>query len=124
MRANEFITETRRVGKMSKRQQNATRGLAKFRDPLGLDRTYELNRIMMAAACTDGTSVPELNAESWSGRFNTAHPYTDVEQAMMQQAFKAIGTDATDLNHGDLRSQEIDSVNRKSPVTGFKGYPR
>jgi hypothetical protein len=124
MRASEFIVETRKIGKISKRQQQATRGLAKFRDPGGYDRTYELNRIMMAAACTDGHLTPVLNAESWSGRYNTAHPYTDIEHEMMKKAFKAVGSDAQDLNKGDLSSQEMDSVNRTSPVTGFKGYPR
>jgi len=47
MRATEFIAEDK-VGKISKRNQNATVGLNKFRDQKFADRVYELNRIMMA----------------------------------------------------------------------------
>lgn len=123
MRASEFLIE-KRVGKIGKRRQAATRGLHKFRDQGGYDRTYELNRVMMAAACADGTTPLELDTESWVGRYNTAHPYTDIESKMLQQAFKATGSEHHDLNHGDNRSQELDMVNKQSPVKGFKGYAR
>lgn len=121
MRANEFIFE-RRIAKPTKRQNQSTTGLHKFRDPGGYDRTYELNRIMMATACSDGKSPLAVDAETWSGRYNTAHPYTEVEQQMLQQAYKAVGSEAHDLNHGDLRSQELESTNSVSPVVGFKGF--
>ena len=124
MRASEFIVETRTIGKRSERQSIATRGAAKFRDPGGYDRTYELNRIMMATACADGTTPLEIDAESWSGRYNTAHPYTDIESKMLMQAFKAVGSDYVDLNHGDNDSKELPSTNISSPVKAFKGYPR
>jgi hypothetical protein len=41
---------------------------------------------------------------------------------MMKQAAKAIGTKLKDLNHGDLRSQELPSTNKSSPVQAFKGW--
>jgi hypothetical protein len=122
MRAKEFIAERRKTGKISHRLQQATRGLNKFRDPGGFDRTYELNRVMMAAACSDGHSPLDMNAESWAGRYNTAHPYTEVEQQMMKQAYSAVGAESIDLNHGDLRSEEVKIVNKKSPVAAFKGF--
>jgi hypothetical protein len=121
MRANEFIVEDS-VGKISKRNQNATVGLNKFRDPQMADRVYELNRIMMAAASTDGTFVPELDGESWSGRNNIAAPYTKQEQAMLKKAYQAVGSHHEDLNHGDLDSEEHPAVNTTSPVKAFKGY--
>jgi hypothetical protein len=124
MRAHEFITETRKIAKISKRMQQSTRGLQKFRDPSGIDRTYELNRVMMAAACSDGVTPLVLDAESWSGRYNTAHPYTEIEQQMLTQVFKALGTDYTDLNGGNFHSEELESTNIQSPVTSFKGYKR
>jgi hypothetical protein len=124
MRASEFISEARKIGKLSKRQQMSTRGATKFRDPGGYDRTYELNRIMMATACADGTTPLDINAESWAGRYNTAHPYTDIEQKMLQQAFKAVGSDFQDLNKGDLRSQELETTNKTSPMNSFKGYKK
>ena len=66
MRAYEFLTE-RRIANPTKRQSNATVGLHKFRDPGGYDRTYELNRIMMATACSDGVTPLALDAETGTG---------------------------------------------------------
>jgi len=123
VRATEFVAEDK-VGKISKRLDMATVGLHKFRDAQFADRVYELNRIMMAVALTDGTFVPELDGESWSGRNNIAAPYTPEEQDMMKMAYKAIGSHYEDLNHGDLRSQEHPAVNTTSPVSAFAGYPR
>jgi hypothetical protein len=123
MRAHEFLIE-KQVGKIGQRRSQATVGLNKFRDKDLADRVYELNRVMMAAACTDGTFVPKIDHESWAGRYNVAMPYTDVEQDMIEQAFRAVGSEYEDLNHGDLKSKELDSTNKRSPVQGFKGYPR
>jgi hypothetical protein len=123
MRAQEFLIE-KRAGKVSTRKSQSTVGLNKFRDADLADRFYELNRVMMAAASTDGTFVPDVDHESWAGRYNVATPYTDVEQDKLEKAFQAIGSDYKDLNHGDLKSKELDSTNKRSPVTGFKGYPR
>ena len=124
MRACEFLIE-KRVGKIGARRQQATRGLSKFRDPAGFDRIYELNRVMMAVATADGTNAPlDLDTESWAGRYNTAHPYTDEEANMITQALRATGSEHHDLNNGDNRSQEVKSTNTESPVIAFKGYPR
>ena len=123
MRAEEFIVEFK-IGKIGKRQQDSTVGLNIFRDQEKWDTDYTLNRVMMAAACTDGTFVPEIDSRSWFGKNKTAQPYTKEEQDMMKMAFKAAGAVYKDLNHGDLRSQESTSTNKTSPVTGFKGYPR
>jgi len=123
MRAREFIAE-QTVGKIGKRRQQATRGLHKFRDEQFADRVYELNRVMMAAASTDGTFVPDLDGESWAGRHDVAAPYTQQEADMLKKAYQATGAWNQDLNHGDLRSQELESTNKQSPLKGFAGYPR
>lgn len=124
MRAIEFLVE-KQEGKLSKRIQQATVGLHRFRDPGGYDRAYELNRVMMAAACADGTDTPiDMDQASWVGKYNTASPYTEEEHKMLKQAFRAVGSETHDLNHGDLRSQEVESTNKLSPIKGFKGYPR
>ena len=120
MRANEFVQESR--GKITKRQQDATVGLNLFFDPSRTDSTYTLNRVMMAVACTDGTFVPDMNAESWVGKDRTAHPYTEEEQQMLIKGYKAAGAEYKDLNKGDLKSEELPSINKTSPITGFKGY--
>lgn len=123
MRAREFVAEAH-SGKIGRRRQSATRGLNKFRDGEFQDRVYELNRVMMAAAMSDGTTPINMDGESWSGRYNTAHPYTEVEQRMLKQAYKACGSDWEDINHGDMNSEELESTNIQSPIQGFKGYPR
>ena len=121
MRATEFVTEEK-VGKITKRNRYATVGLHTFKDTAGYDRVYELNRVMMAVASTDGTFVPNVDAESWVGRHNVSAPYTPEEHDMLKMAYKAIGSDVSDLNHGDLRSLEIPSTNTVSPVKAFRGY--
>ena len=123
MRANEFIAEAH-IGQISRRNQNATVGLNKFRDDKFADRVYELNRVMMAVASTDGTFVPELDGESWAGRHNIAAAYTQQDQQKLNMAYKAIGSTYVDINHGDLRSQEHPAVHVTSPVKAFAGYPR
>jgi hypothetical protein len=122
MRAREFLAE-KHQGKMSRVHQNATVSLHKFRDPGGYDRTYELNRVMMAVAMADGTDKPiDVDQASWVGKYNTASAYTKEEHNMLKQAFKAIGSEVIDLNHGDLESQEHPEVNTESPIKAFKGY--
>jgi hypothetical protein len=124
MRAREFVNEARGIGRISKTKSNATVGLNKFRDRQFADRVYEINRVMMAAACTDGVIVPDVDGESWAGRNDIAAPYTPIEQQMMKKAYQAIGSHHIDLNKGDLKSKEIPSTNTKSVVVAFKGYPR
>lgn len=122
MRANEFLNEAKK-GKISKRQQQATRGLNVFADNQ-FDRTYDLNRVMMAVACSDGVNPIDMNSESWSGKNNTAHPYTEIEQDMLRLAYSAAGITNKDLNKGDMKSKELDSTNTQSLVKPFKGYKR
>jgi hypothetical protein len=122
MRAKEFIIE-RKVGKITKRQGNSTRGLHTFTNS-NYDRMYDLNRVMMAVACTDGVIVPELDQTSWANKSNTAHAYTKEEENMLKIAYKAAGVDFTDLNHGDLKSKELDSANTQSTLKPFKGYKK
>jgi hypothetical protein len=123
MRAREFVAEAK-VGPVGKRRSAATRGLHKFRDDTFADRIYELNRVMMAVASTDGTFVPDMDGESWAGRHDIAAPYTKEEAEMLERAFEATGSWHQDLNHGDMESRELDSINKQSPIKGFKGYPR
>jgi len=127
MRAKEFITEDNAPGKLTKRQRYGSRGLHKFQDVDGRDRVYELNRVMMALAQANGESDHEkidLDSESWIGTSNMAVPYTEVESNMLKSAYKAVGSEWEDLNDGDIRSSELPSINKQSPVEGFKGYER
>ena len=121
MRATEFITE--RDGTIGNRKQVATVGLNVFYDAERANSDYVLNRVMMAVACADGSNKPiDMDAKSWVGKQRSAHPYTEIEQRMLIQAFKAAGATYTDLNHGDLKSEELPAVNTTSPMNPFKGY--
>lgn len=122
MRATEFVFENKK-GKITKRQQQPTRGLNIFADNQ-LDRTYDLNRVMMAVACSDGVNPINMDAESWVGKNNTAHPYTKEEQDMLKLAYKAAGITYKDLNKGNLNSEELESTNTQSTIKPFKGYKK
>lgn len=123
MRAKEFIIE--RAGKLGARRQAATVGLNTFSDAERMSSDYTLNRVMMAAAMADGSGdAIDMDHKSWAGKRRTAHPYTKQEQEMLKQAYRAAGAKWQDLNSGDLDSEELASTNIKSPIVGFKGYPR
>jgi hypothetical protein len=124
MRASEFLAEADGNARISKRNQSGTRGLNTFSDGERWNTDYTLNRVMMAAACTDGTFVPDIDKKSWFGKGKTAHPYTEQEQDMLKMAYKAAGANWSDLNSGDMDSEEVASTNTVSPIKGFKGYPR
>jgi hypothetical protein len=123
MRAREFVAEQHQ-GRLRKTAQRAMPGTWRFRDS-GIDRAYNLNRIMMAAACADGRSTRpvDMDASAWNDRYNTAHPYTEAEHLMMRQAFGAVDTEYehTVADHG---SREHPGVNKTSPMKAFQGYPR
>ena len=124
MRANEFISEPK-MGKISKRQQQSTRGLNIFSKKIdSYDRNYDLNRLMMAVASSDGINPIEMPAESWVGKHNTTHPYTKEEQDMLKLAYKAAGLEYIDLNNGDLDSEELVDTNTQSIAKPFKGYKK
>jgi hypothetical protein len=120
MRAQEFIIEQK--GKISKRQQSGTVGLHTFNDGKRISGTYTLNRLMMAAAATDGTFVPDIDEESWIGKQRSAHPYTKADVNKLKMAYKAAGATYQDLNNGDIESQEPPGGNQTSPIKGFRGY--
>jgi hypothetical protein len=124
VRAWEFLAESDGNATISKRNQSGTRGLNTFSDAERWNTDYTLNRVMMAAACTDGTFVPDIDKKSWFGKGKTAHPYTEQEQDMLKMAYKAAGANWSDLNNGDMDSEEVPGTNTTSPIKSFKGYPR
>jgi hypothetical protein len=80
---------------------------------------------MMAAAMSDGSSTAplEMDSSSWTEKFNTAHPYTELEHKMMQQAFATVDSNHQEVT-GDHRSKEREDTHKVSPHLPFKGYPR
>jgi hypothetical protein len=119
MKINEVIAEAS-LGKLSKRQQQSTRGLNKFTDGDRWNGDYTLYRLGLAVACTDGKTVPDTDKESWVGKWKVAAPYSQADQDMLKQAYKAVGAKYQDINHGDMRSQELESTHKASPVAPKK----
>lgn len=122
MRAHEFINESKE-GKIHKDQAQVNIGMYRTRDVGGYDRTYHMNRLWMAMACADGKSqdAVEMDAASFSAKYNTVHPYTEEEYNMFISAKKTVPTDSDEVVPYS-KSEEPTDTNTKSLVIGFKGY--
>ena len=114
MKIKDIIQES--VGELSDRQRRATRGLNRFTDGKKWNSDYTLYRLGLALAATDGKTMPEVDEESWLGKWKLTAPYSQEEQEMLNLAYKAVHANHEDMNHGDLRSQEGPTINKSSPV--------
>lgn len=119
MRAKEFIIETSPKGKIRKSAEYASNGILVSRDVGGYDRTYHLNRVMMAAAMSDGTKDPvDMDSASWYEKFNTAHPYTEADYNMIIAAFNTIPSDEFEAVPFS-KSKELPNINTVSPTANW-----
>ena len=120
MRSTEFIVE-KKIGHISKRAQQPSRGIHTYGDGEHVSGDYTSYRLGLAVAGADGSNKPlhDVDSKSWVGKKKTAHPYSELEQKMLKQAYKAIGADWKDLNHGNLDSEELKSTNNVSPVANW-----
>ena len=115
MKVYEIITEVKQP-KPTKRQTQSTRGLNIYGDKEKASGDYVAFKLGQAMAATDGSYVPEIDGKSWHGKKKTIHPYTEVEQQMFEKAAKAVGADYQDLNKGNMKSMELATTNKVSPV--------
>ena len=115
MKVYEIITEVRQ-SKPTKRQLQSARGASIYGDVEKANSDYVLFKLGQAMACTDGKNTPEIDPKSWIGKKKSIHPYTEVENEMFKKAAKAVGASYKDLTNGDMRSLELDSTNKVSPV--------
>jgi hypothetical protein len=94
----------------------ADTGEWQFRDKGGLDRVYNLNRVMMAVAMADGKSTKpvDMDQESWTEKRNIARPYTEIEHIMMQAALNTVDSDYKHTEK-DHRSSEQPTTYTVSP---------
>ena len=120
MKINEIIVE----GYDGKKPEGTTRadtGEWQFRDAGGIDRIYNLNRVMMASAMADGESEDAVNMpqSSWVEKYNVARPYTEQEHKMMKSAFRTVSSDShhTEKDH---KSREPEDTHKTS-VTYDRG---
>jgi hypothetical protein len=117
MKINEVIVEGR-DGKHPEHSKHSHTGEWKFRDKGGYDRTYNLNRIMMAAAMADGKSDKpvDMDQSSWIEKYNFTRPYTEEEHMMMKSAFKTVDSEV-EHSGPDHKSTEHPDTHKISPVT-------
>jgi len=120
MKINEIIIEGHN-GTKPKRQTQADTGEWRFRDVGGYDRTYNLNRIMMATAKADGKSDKpiDMDQSSWVEKYNIARPYTEEEHNMMKAAFKTVDSEYKETEK-DHKSREPDDTHKVSPTAQRK----
>ena len=114
MKIKDIIVETQ--GELHQHQRFAMRGLNKFKDGKKSNSDYTLYRLGLALAATDGKTMPEIDEESWLGKWKLTAPYSKEEQDMLKLAYKAVNANHEDMNQGDMRSQEGPTVNKSSPV--------
>ena len=120
MRAKEFIVE-KKEGKLTKRQQQPSRGIHRYGDGEHISGDYTAWKLGQAVALADGSGKElDIDAKSWAGKRKTAHPYSQVEADMLKQAYKAVGADWQDMNHGNMNSEELDTTNKYGPVPDRK----
>jgi hypothetical protein len=119
MKIYEIISEAKEA-KLTKRQSQSSKGIHTFGDAEKANSDYVQFRVGMAAASTDGKTMPDIDPKSWIGKKKAAFPYTKEEADILKMAYKAAGASYTDLNHGDLESKELDSTYKTSPVSKQK----
>jgi len=119
MKVIDIISESKQAH-ISKRQSQASRGISIYSDAERANSDYEAFKLGQAMAGSDGTTPLNIDAKSWHGKKKTVHPYTEIENEMFVQAAKAVGADYKDLNHGDMKSKELDTTNKISPVAKIK----
>lgn len=117
MKIREIIVENQN-GDIPEAGHEASVGMHIYDEGNGSNWTsdYKQYRLGLALACTDGTSIPKMDQESWIGKKKTTHPYTKLEAEMLKRAYLAVGANYKDLNNGDLRSLELSDVNKTSPT--------
>lgn len=118
MRAREFISEVA-SGKIPKRYQQATKGLHTYSDSERWNGDYTEYRLGLAVACANGKDPIDIDPKSWVGKKKVAIPYSKEEAEMLKQAYEVVGANYSDVNHGDLDSQELKSINTVSPVSNW-----
>jgi hypothetical protein len=119
MKVIDIISEAKQA-KITKRQNQSSRGISIYGDAEKANSDYVAFKLGQAMAGSDGTTPIDIDAKSWHGKKKTVHPYTEVENEMFKQAAKAVGASYTDLNHGDMKSKELDATNKISPVAKIK----
>lgn len=119
MLIKEIITE-RKKGKLHGSVKLAMHKTHTYTDGHNTNGVMNFYRVGMAAAMADGSNKPiDIDERTWYSTDNVTVPYSDIENKMMTQAFRAIKTKVkTPVSvHA---SKESKTVNVKSPVAPKK----
>lgn len=123
MRIKEIILEQGLVKNNLKPHKDAELAMPAAHRVAGTaDRTYDLNRIMMAVAMADGSKVPQLPVQSWAGKNNIATPYTKLESNMLKHAYQANDAEWDDALKPNAQEKSLEDkrTNKQSPVAKKK----
>ena len=119
MKINEIITEVK-AGAVPGNYKEASTGLHTFGDGEKTSADYAHYRLGLALACADGKGKIDMDPKTFYGKKHTAHPFTQEESDMLKQSYKMVGASHSDLNKGNLRSQEPKDTHKSSPVAPKK----
>lgn len=120
MKIKDIITEVR-AGRVPDNFKQSSAGLHTFSDSEKANTDYTHYRLGLALASSDGKSpLVDMDPKTFYGKRHTAHPYTKEEEAMLKQAYDAVGASYDDLNSGDLNSDELKEINKTSVVAPKK----
>lgn len=119
MKISEVIIEGKK-GKLHKDHQHAFHKTITYNDGHGAGYDYNFNRVGMAVAMSDGSNKKlDIDDRTWFHHDNVALPYTEEEEKMFKQAFKAIKTTVNPVVT-DHKSREPNHVQNVSPVALVK----
>ena len=122
MRAREFISESNR-GQPEESFSRANPGAV---SPRGTDnpyssRFYDFYRQSILTGM-DPDELEAMDTNSWAGNRPVYHHYTPEERDKHERVMKKLGHKPE--VHAESGSKETDDINKVSPHTAYKGYPR
>lgn len=124
MRAREFITEQR--GHLDPSQRSALANTYVI-PGLSSQDPYKTYRFGLALARARGIEqdydLPEFTEEGAFGELAVISGQENVDE-LIDQALKLAGIKGGKKIVGSKTSHETETTNVKSPIKGFKGYPR
>lgn len=120
MKISDLLIEFK-VGKITKKAQQPSRGIHAYGDSEHISGDYTAFKLGQAVAMADGSNKKlDMDGKSWHGKRKTTHPYSELENNMLKQAYKAVGASYQDINHGNMESEELKTTNTVSPVADWR----
>ena len=120
MRAKEFVSESKKD--FAPDQLDAMPGMEVL-PQLDNSNPYHMWRFIVAAGALDGKGNGYKMAKDGplGQKLNTIS-YTPEDAAIINATAKSLGLDVKEVS--DKKSHEPPDTQSKSPIKGFKGYPR